>query len=162
MRLTDRSSMRRACGANTALAHSAIALLLAQRSLEVMNTLKERERTAIQIGSLASYASGAENDGKRRHIGHSGFAAKQRDLANVQEAHPLQSHTSRAYPTGPPLRRCQPLAAILHRVAGKVRLWQPDAVTNNFPVRVPVMEAEMEVFEAWPGDPFDEPFGQCR
>jgi hypothetical protein len=35
-------------------------------------------------------------------------------------------------------------------------------VTDDWPGRVPVTEAEVDVFEAWLGDLFDELFGQCR
>lgn len=35
-------------------------------------------------------------------------------------------------------------------------------VTDNRPERVPVTDAELDVFEAWFGDLFDELFGSCR
>ena len=35
-------------------------------------------------------------------------------------------------------------------------------VTDDWPERVPVTQAEMEVFEAWFGDFFDELFGSSR
>jgi hypothetical protein len=35
-------------------------------------------------------------------------------------------------------------------------------VTDDWPERVPVTEAEVDVFEAWFGDLFDELFGSCR
>ncbi len=35
-------------------------------------------------------------------------------------------------------------------------------VTDDWPRRVPVTEAEVDVFEAWFGDLFDELFGPCR
>ena len=35
-------------------------------------------------------------------------------------------------------------------------------VTDDWPNRVPVTNAELEVFEAWFGDLFDEMFGRCR
>lgn len=35
-------------------------------------------------------------------------------------------------------------------------------VTDDWPGRVPVMQAEVAVFEAWFGDLFDELFGPCR
>ena len=35
-------------------------------------------------------------------------------------------------------------------------------VTDDWPERVPVTEAEVDVFEAWFGDLFDELFGPCR
>jgi hypothetical protein len=35
-------------------------------------------------------------------------------------------------------------------------------VTDDWPDRVPVTEAEVDVFEAWFGDLFDELFGPCR
>lgn len=35
-------------------------------------------------------------------------------------------------------------------------------VTDDWPERVPVSEAEVDVFEAWFGDLFDELFGPCR
>jgi hypothetical protein len=35
-------------------------------------------------------------------------------------------------------------------------------VTDDWPDRVAVTNAELEVFEAWFGDLFDEMFGRCR
>ena len=35
-------------------------------------------------------------------------------------------------------------------------------VTDDWPARVPVTEAEVELFEAWFGDLFDEMFGPRR
>ena len=35
------------------------------------------------------------------------------------------------------------------------------AVTDDWPKRVPVSQAEVDVFEAWFGDLFDEMFGPC-
>ena len=35
-------------------------------------------------------------------------------------------------------------------------------VTDDWPQRVPVFEAEVDVFEAWFGDLFDELFEPCR
>jgi len=35
-------------------------------------------------------------------------------------------------------------------------------VTDDWPERVPVTQAEVDVFEAWFGDLFDELFGPCR
>ena len=35
-------------------------------------------------------------------------------------------------------------------------------VTDDWPERVPVTSAEVEVFEAWFGDVFDELFGPCQ
>ena len=35
-------------------------------------------------------------------------------------------------------------------------------VTDDWPERVPVAEAEVDIFEAWFGDLFDELFGPCR
>jgi hypothetical protein len=35
-------------------------------------------------------------------------------------------------------------------------------VIDDWPARVPVTEAEIDVFEAWFGDPFDELFGPSR
>jgi hypothetical protein len=35
-------------------------------------------------------------------------------------------------------------------------------VTDEWPEHIPVTEAEMDVFEAWFGDLFDELFGPCR
>jgi hypothetical protein len=35
------------------------------------------------------------------------------------------------------------------------------AVTDDWPERVPVTQAEIDVFEAWFGDLFDELFGPC-
>ena len=36
------------------------------------------------------------------------------------------------------------------------------AVMDDWPERVPVTQAEVDVFEAWFGDLFDEFFGPCR
>jgi hypothetical protein len=36
------------------------------------------------------------------------------------------------------------------------------AVTNDWPERVPITAAELDVFEAWFGDLFDELFGPRR
>ncbi len=35
-------------------------------------------------------------------------------------------------------------------------------VIDNWPVRVPITDAEIDVFEAWLGDLFDELLGPCR
>jgi hypothetical protein len=35
------------------------------------------------------------------------------------------------------------------------------AVSDDWPKRVPVSQAEVDVFEAWFGDLFDEMFGPC-
>ena len=35
-------------------------------------------------------------------------------------------------------------------------------VTDDWPETIPVTEAEVDVFEAWFGDLFDELFGSCR
>jgi hypothetical protein len=35
-------------------------------------------------------------------------------------------------------------------------------VTDDWPDRVPITDSEVEVFEAWFGDLFDELFGPCR
>ncbi len=35
-------------------------------------------------------------------------------------------------------------------------------ITDDWPEHVPVTEAEVDVFEAWFGDIFDELFGSCR
>ena len=35
-------------------------------------------------------------------------------------------------------------------------------VTDDWPERVPITDAEVNVFEAWFGDLFDELFGPCR
>jgi hypothetical protein len=35
-------------------------------------------------------------------------------------------------------------------------------VTDDWPERIPVTNAEVDVFEAWFGDLFDELFGPCR
>ncbi len=35
-------------------------------------------------------------------------------------------------------------------------------VTDDWPERIPVTDAEVDVFEAWFGDLFDELFGPCR
>ena len=36
------------------------------------------------------------------------------------------------------------------------------AIMDDWPERVPVTQAESDVFEAWFGDLFDEMFGTCR
>jgi hypothetical protein len=36
------------------------------------------------------------------------------------------------------------------------------AVTDDWPARVPVTATEVDVFEAWFGDVFDELFGPCQ
>ncbi|MGK2872653.1 MAG: hypothetical protein ACSLFL_10410 [Alphaproteobacteria bacterium] len=36
------------------------------------------------------------------------------------------------------------------------------AVTDDWPERVPVTQAEIDIFDAWFGDLFDELFGTCR
>jgi len=35
-------------------------------------------------------------------------------------------------------------------------------VTDDWPERVPITDAELDVLEAWFGDLFDELFGPCR
>lgn len=44
--------------------------------------------------------------------------------------------------------------------------WKDDlstwTVTDDWPERVPVTSAEVDVFEAWFGDVFDELFGPCE
>ena len=35
-------------------------------------------------------------------------------------------------------------------------------VVDDWPERIPVTDAEVDVFEAWFGDLFDELFGPCR
>ena len=35
-------------------------------------------------------------------------------------------------------------------------------VIDDWPARVPVSDAEIDIFEAWFGDLFDELFGPCR
>jgi hypothetical protein len=40
-----------------------------------------------------------------------------------------------------------------------VEAWR---ITDDWPARVPVTDAEIDVFEAWFGDLFDELFGPCR
>jgi len=35
-------------------------------------------------------------------------------------------------------------------------------VSDDWPERIPVTDAEVDVFEAWFGDLFDELFGPCR
>jgi hypothetical protein len=46
-----------------------------------------------------------------------------------------------------------------HPVKYDVATWR---VIDDWPVRVPVTDAEIDVFEAWFGDLFDEFFGPCR
>lgn len=36
------------------------------------------------------------------------------------------------------------------------------AVKDDWPERVPITDAELDVFETWFGDLFDELFGSCR
>jgi hypothetical protein len=45
------------------------------------------------------------------------------------------------------------------RVKHDVETWR---VVDNWPERVPVSQSEVDVFEAWFGDLFDELFGPCR
>jgi len=40
-----------------------------------------------------------------------------------------------------------------------VKTW---TVTDDWPERVPITDAELDVFEAWFGGLFDELFGSCR
>ena len=59
------------------------------------------------------------------------------------------------------LKRC---SAILGRLPGRppkhdLSTW---TVTDDWPEHIPVTEAEVDVFEAWFGDLFDELFGPCR
>lgn len=51
-----------------------------------------------------------------------------------------------------------------HRRVGRPPKTDPTtwAVTDNWPARVPVTEAEVELFEAWFGDLFDEMLGPRR
>ena len=57
----------------------------------------------------------------------------------------------------------------LHR-AGAVASHWPTAqhnldtwtITDDWPEHVPIAQAELDVFEAWFGDLFDEFFGPCR
>jgi hypothetical protein len=35
-------------------------------------------------------------------------------------------------------------------------------ITDDWPEHVPITDAELDVFEAWFGDLFDELFGPCR
>jgi len=53
----------------------------------------------------------------------------------------------------------EPWPRIGRRPKHDVATW---AVTDDWPRRVPVTEAEVDVFEAWFGDLFDELFGPCR
>ncbi len=50
--------------------------------------------------------------------------------------------------------------------AGDTSLLGPDGqrmrVTDDWPEHIPVTEAEVDVFERWFGDLFDEFFGPCR
>ena len=45
------------------------------------------------------------------------------------------------------------------RVKHDVETWR---VVDDWPARVPVTDAEVDVFEAWFGDVFDELFGSSR
>ena len=45
------------------------------------------------------------------------------------------------------------------RVKHDVETWR---VVDDWPARVPVTDAEVDVFEAWFGDVFDELFGPSR
>ena len=51
-----------------------------------------------------------------------------------------------------------------HRRVGRPLKTNPAiwTVTDDWPARVPVTEAEVELFEAWFGDLFDEMFGPRR
>jgi hypothetical protein len=53
----------------------------------------------------------------------------------------------------------EPWPRIGRRPKHDVATW---AVTDDCPRRVPVTEAEVDMFEAWFGDLFDELFGPCR
>ena len=35
-------------------------------------------------------------------------------------------------------------------------------VTDDWPERIPITDAEVDLFEAWFGDLFDDLFGPCR
>lgn len=52
-----------------------------------------------------------------------------------------------------------PVANPGHRSKHNVEEW---TVTDDWPERVPVLQAEIDVFEAWFGYLFDELFGPCR
>jgi hypothetical protein len=54
---------------------------------------------------------------------------------------------------------CQPQLRIGRPPKHDLETW---TVTDDWPTRVPVTDAEVDVFEAWFGDLFDELFGQCR
>jgi hypothetical protein len=52
-------------------------------------------------------------------------------------------------------------------IHGPILAGRPDdlsawTVTDDWPERVPVTSAEVDVFEAWFGDVFDELFGPCQ
>jgi hypothetical protein len=52
-----------------------------------------------------------------------------------------------------------PLPRIGRPIKHDVETW---TVTDDWPERVPVTDAELDVFEAWFGDLFDDLFGPCR
>ena len=52
-----------------------------------------------------------------------------------------------------------PGRALAGRVKHDVETWR---VIDDWPARVPVTDAELDVFEAWFGDLFDELFGPSR
>jgi hypothetical protein len=62
---------------------------------------------------------------------------------------------------GRPVRLCHAAGRQPPSCAGKDDLstW---TVTDDWPERVPVTSAEVDVFEAWFGDVFDELFGPCQ
>jgi hypothetical protein len=62
---------------------------------------------------------------------------------------------------GRPVRLCCRSAASVCAKSPKDDLstW---TVTDDWPERVPVTSAEVDVFEAWFGDVFDELFGPCQ
>jgi len=59
-----------------------------------------------------------------------------------------------------------PLEAHLRarRDAGRKLLitYMTGGLSDDWPERIPVTDAEVDVFEAWFGDLFDELFGPCR
>ncbi|MEA2757209.1 MAG: hypothetical protein QOJ54_3498 [Aliidongia sp.] len=53
----------------------------------------------------------------------------------------------------------EPWPRLGRRAKHAVEAWR---ITDDWPASVPVTDAEIDIFEAWFGDLFDELFGPCR